>query len=219
MQRAKDVKRRARTGPYISISREAGAGATHVARLVGQRLGWDVLDKELLDFMTQRYKLPRDMLDIVDENRANWFHDMLGGFFDSRVVTQDSYVIHLERITYLAAMHGRVVFVGRGAHLFLPRDNGLAVRIIAQRKMRIEAIMRRANLSQEEAALMTDEVDAARAALCRRHFHQDITDPLGYDLVINASRWSPEAAADLIVDAFHRAQGEGRLTETHGKAG
>jgi cytidylate kinase len=157
------------------------------------------------------------MLDIVDEARANWFHDVLGSFFDSRVVSEDSYVIHLERITYLAAMHGRVVFVGRGAHLFLPRDNGLAVRIVAPKKMRIEEIVRRTNFPHQHAAQMMEELDAARAALCRRHFHQEIADPLGYDLVVNMAKWTPEAAADLIADAFLRGQRAGCIGSGQGK--
>ena len=132
MQHAKHVRtKKGDTGPYIAISRQAGSRGTEVAHIVGQQLGWDVLDKELLDFIAQRYKLPRDMLEIVDETRANWFHDVLGTFFDSRLVSQDSYVTHLERIMYLAALHGNVVFVGRGAQCVLPRSNGVAVRIIA----------------------------------------------------------------------------------------
>jgi cytidylate kinase len=176
---------------------------------VGQQLGWDVLDKHLLDFIAQRYKLPRDMLEIVDETRANWFHDVLGSFFDSRLVSQDSFLAHLERIIYLAALHGNVVFVGRAAQYILPRQSGLAVRIIAPKRQRIEDLMQRRNLGRAEATQLVDELDAGRAEFCRRHFHRNIQDPLEYDLVINTARLSIEAAAELIVDAFCRARRSG----------
>ncbi len=201
MQLAGDVRKPAQTGPYVSISRQAGAGGERIARAVGKELGWDVLDKELLDFMTQRYHMPRDMLDFVDEKEANWFYDVLGAFASSRIVSQDSYVVHLERIIYLAALHGNVVIVGRGAHCVLPRTSGLAVRIVAPKRQRVEEIMKRSNLSQQDATLHVDEIDKGRNALCRRHFHRDVENSLEYDLLINTARFSEETAAKLIVNA------------------
>lgn len=195
-------KKKTVTGPYIAVSREAGSGGTEIAMEVARRLGFDVLDKELLDFMANRYKLPRDMLDVVDETRANWFHDVLGGFFDSRLVSQDAYVAHLQRLVYLAALHGNVVFVGRAAHFILPRQSGLAVRIIAPKPQRVEYVLQRRNLQPETAARLVDDLDGARAEFCRRHFHRDVRDPMEYDLVINTGRVSVEAAAELIVEAF-----------------
>lgn len=210
MQHAKSVRTKKRdTGAYIAISRQAGSRGTEIAFLVGQQLGWDVLDKEVLDFISQRYKLPRDMLEIVDETRANWFHDVLGTFFDSRLVSQDSYVKHLERVLYLAALHGNVVFVGRGAQCVLPRNNGVAVRIIAPKKLRVEHLMQRRNLELKEAAKLADELDKSRAEFCQRHFHHNVDDPLEYDLIINTARLPTEAAAELIVDTLCRAQRSG----------
>lgn len=208
MQQAKEVKKPDDTGPFISISREAGAGGVSIARLVGKQLGWDVLDKELLDFINQRYGMPRDMLDVVDETRANWFHDVIGTFIDRRIVSHDSYVVHLERIIYLAALHGNVVFVGRGAQCVLPRNNGLAVRIVAPKRKRVDAMMERKSLTRPEATRFVDQLEKGRNEFCRRHFHHDVMDPLEYDLVLNTDRLSTEAAAELIVDAFCRARRE-----------
>ncbi len=205
MQHAKTTrKKKTVTGPYIAISREAGSRGTEIALEVARRLGWDVLDKELLDFMAERYKLPRDMLDVVDETRANWFHDVLGVFFDSRLVSQDAYTAHLHRIIYLAALHGNVVFVGRAAQYILPRQSGLAVRIIAPKQQRIEYLMLHRHLDLATATRLADDLDAARGEFCRRHFHRDVREPLEYDLVINTARLTVEAAAELIADTFAR---------------
>jgi cytidylate kinase len=214
MQVAGDVRKPAQTGPYISVSRQAGAGGEHIARVVGRKLGWDVLDKELLDLMTQRYHMPRDMLDFVDETEANWFYDVLGAFAGSRIVSQDSYVVHLERIIYLAALHGNVVIVGRGAHCVLPRTSGLAVRIVAPKRRRVEEMMERSRLTRDEATLRVDELDKGRNGFCRRHFHRDIEDPLEYDLLVNTARLSAEAAAELIVDAFRRTDRDRKASTT-----
>ena len=208
MQRAREVKKPTATGAYLTVSREAGSSGTELARLIGQRLGWDVLDKELLDFMTERYRMPHEMLEAVDETRANWVHDMLGSFFDARVVSHDNYVVHLERIVHLAALHGNVVFIGRGAQAFLPRSHGLAVRVIAPRKQRVDHIMQRHNLSHERAAALINEVDSARRQFCERHFHHDPASAEEYDLLINMGRMTLDEAADAVIAALRkRCQG------------
>ena len=205
MQVSREVKKPPmRTGPFIAISRESGAGGSIIARQVGQQLDWDVLDKEILDFLVQRYNLPRDMLEFVDETKASWIHDVLGSFFDSRVVSHENYVVHLERIMFLAALHGNVVFVGRGAHCILPRDNAIAVRIIAPMEYRIEQIMTRRNLDRVGAQQLIKEIDEGRDAFNRRYFHGGMQDPHLFDMVINVERIGPELAARQIVDTYRQ---------------
>ena len=59
--------------PYITLSREVGSRSAEVAQRLGLRLNFQVLDKELLEFMAEHYHLPRQMLEVVDETTANWF--------------------------------------------------------------------------------------------------------------------------------------------------
>ena len=44
----------------VCISREAGAGAGSIARLVGTRLGWKVYDHEVIEAIAQRMEMPTD---------------------------------------------------------------------------------------------------------------------------------------------------------------
>jgi len=53
-------------GPYVAISRETGAGGGEIARLVGEKLGWDFLDREIIDYMAEKYGTPRDLVEFVD---------------------------------------------------------------------------------------------------------------------------------------------------------
>lgn len=214
MRHSKDIRRPSKTGAYISISRQAGAGGLSIARVVGKLLNWDVLDKELLDFMADRYNLPRDMLQVVDETKHNWFFDVLGAFLDSRLVSHDKFVFHLERIMYLAALYGNVVFVGRGAQFALPRDNGLAVRIIKPRKLRVERFMELRGIGQAEAAALVDQLDKDRRDFCQRHFHHDLDNHEEYDVVINTARLSDETAAEVIVNTFRLALRDNVIRET-----
>jgi hypothetical protein len=55
-----------RTLHFVTISREAGVGGSEIAQNVGQRLGWKVFDKNLLDQIASRFHLPRPMLDVLN---------------------------------------------------------------------------------------------------------------------------------------------------------
>ncbi len=152
LEKSLDTGRRpARTGPYIAISREAGSGGLPIARLVAEQLGWDVLDKEILDFMAERFGVPRGMLEFVDETKANWVHDVLSSWFDTKVVSHEKFVVYLERLVFLASMYGHVVFVGRGAQYILPRTSGISVRLVAPLEWRIQRRMDRHDMSRNQA--------------------------------------------------------------------
>ena len=190
--------------PYIAISREAGAGGGEIGRLVAERLGCQCLDNELLRFMATRYGLPHGLLELVDETISTWLHDVLRLWLDRRAITQDEYVMHLGQLMLLAAREATTVLVGRGAQFLLPRERGLAVRIIAPREERIARTMERRGLDHAKAAEHVRAVDEGRVSFVRRQFHADVADPRLYDFVANLAYLDREAAADAIVAGFHR---------------
>jgi len=191
-------------GPYIAISREAGAGGSEIAEIVGHELGWEVLDKNLLDRVADECRVSRPMLDLVDETKANWAYDILGAWLDPQIVPHEKYVVHLSRVVMAAARRGSVVFVGRGAQFMLPRGCGMAVRIVAPEKYRIDRAMRLSKMDETAAGRFLAETDRGRHEFVERFFRRDIADPHWYDLVVNVERLGPAGAAECIVAAYRR---------------
>ena len=149
--------------PYIAISRESGVDAGEIAKLVGAKCGWKVLDRGFLDYMAEQYHWSRIALEYVDERTASWFHDTFGKWLDEKAVSQPEYVSRLGRIVLMAAQHESTVFVGRGAQFILPRDLGLSVRVIDLKQQRIERIVKRLELSPERPkSLSTRPTKAGR---------------------------------------------------------
>lgn len=196
--------------PYVAISRECGAGGSELAQRIGQRTGWKVLDRELLDNIAERFQLDRSMLDFLDEKSANWAHEIFGKWLDHHVVTQTEYVRRLGKVVLLAAQHGRSVFVGRGAQFLLPRESGLSVRLIASRKLRVHRIMDLENLSHDEAEAFMNAHDEGRAQFVRRYFLHDVADPQLYDLVINIEHIPISAGSELVLEECNRRFGESK---------
>jgi cytidylate kinase len=154
--------------------------------------------------MAKRYGQPEGLLKLVDETTSTWLHETLRLWLDRRAITQDEYVMHLGQLMLLAAREATALFIGRGAQFLLPRERGLAVRVIAPREARIERTMHRRDLDRDAAAAHVRETDEGRLFLVRRHFHVDAAAPRLYDLVVNLEYLDRDAAAAIIVAAFRR---------------
>jgi cytidylate kinase len=189
---------------YITVSREAGAGGGEIAAMVGRKLGWEVLDRNLLDQVADRFRLSKPMLELVDETDSNWAYDMVGAFLDPKIVPHEKYLAHLSRVIRVAARRGNVVIVGRGAQFLLPHDSGLAVRIVASMKYRVARIVQLLDYDEAQARRYLHEVDHGRKEFVEKFFHHDVTDPRLYDLVLYVDHLGPTMVTDLIVEAANR---------------
>jgi cytidylate kinase len=188
-------------GPYLVVSRETGSGSSAIARRVGEILGWDVLDEEIVDYLASEYGTPRSLVGFVDEKQVPWLEDLFASWIEGQRFTSTTYVHGLVQLLLLAAHHGNVVIVGRGAQFVLPHDRGLSVRILAPLDFRVEQVLLQRSLSVKEARRVVAESDRQREAFVKEHFHYRATDPHMYDLVINVEKLVQEDAADLIADA------------------
>ena len=204
IQRNLESREPQRSVQYIAISREAGAGGGEIGQRLGKQLGWEVFDKNLIDHVAQRCRLERWMLDLVDETESNWVYDVLGTWMDAKIVPHEKYFHKLRCIVLTLARRGSAVFVGRGAQFILPRDQVLAVRLIASLPYRIRQTMQREGLEEKEARQYVMELDAGRREFVARFLHRNITDPHLYDLLINTERCDTEAAVAEILAAVCR---------------
>jgi cytidylate kinase len=184
---------------FVTISREAGTCGSQIAQNVGQQLGWNVFDKNLLDQIASRFHLPRTMLELVDETPNNWAYDVLGTWMDRKLVPHDKYVAYLSRVVLAVARRGHAVFVGRGAQFLLPRQEILAVRLIASPRYRLRRIMERMKMDEAKARRYASEVDQGRQEFIKRFFHHDSADDHLYDLVINVEQFgTPGTVAEIL---------------------
>ncbi len=189
-------------GPYVTISRQSGSGGSSIARRLAEKLGWKVLDRELVEGLARELELDPHRLELMDETRTNWLRDTIYNLLDSRLVLQDSYVTLLGRVMALAAHKGQVIFVGRAGNLVLPREEGLRVRIIAPRPWRIRCVADRENLGETAASERVAALDAARSDFVRRHFKVDAEDPAAFDMVLDASALGEDGVVALITTAM-----------------
>ncbi|MBN2578766.1 MAG: cytidylate kinase-like family protein [Pirellulales bacterium] len=201
--RVEDAHRLApRQERYLTIAREAGAGGGAIAALAGERLGWEVLDKNLLDRIAEQCPCCRMMLDLVDETPGSWLFDVLGTWMDKKIVPHNTFVAQLARVLLASVKRRNVVVVGRGAQFILPREKVFAVRIVASEAARVRRLMELKALKETEARCVLREIDRGRRDFVQRFFHRDVADPHLYDLVLNSQRLGIEGAVETLFSAM-----------------
>jgi len=192
----------------IALSREAGTYGAAIAREVGNRLGWPVYDRELLQSIADDLGVHQTLLTSVDERHANWLSRCLEGFSDGGGVNQYAYVRRLVDTLLALGARGECVVVGRGATKVFPAATTVRVRIVAPLEHRIQAVRREHGISREEAEHRVEATDRERDAFVREHFEVDAKDPRNYDLVLNAARFSVGQCAELIIAALERLRAD-----------
>lgn len=201
-------------GPYLAISRETGAAGGEILRLVGQRLGWDVLDKEIVDTLAAVYGTVRQTVESMDEKRGNWIDESFSSWIQGQGFTSSAYVHRIPRLFLHAAHQGKVVIVGRGARYLLPRDSGLSIRVVAPLEYRIARVQLRKSVSEREASQLVQQSVTRREAFIQEHFHHRAADPHMYDLVVNVERLSTEDVADTICETLRRWMGKSDVRQS-----
>jgi cytidylate kinase len=208
-----DLKMSAPKAFTIALEREAGTNGTAVAREVGKKLGWPVYDHELLERIAQQMGLRTALLESVDERRQSWLTEAFEAFLSAPFrsdsepfVSADEYVQNLVKTVLALAAHGECVIVGRGAGYILPAKSTLRVRLVAPKGDRVAAVSRGFGIPAPEALHRTRTMDRDRIDFVKDHFLKDPTDPEQYDLLVNTSRFSVAASAELIMEALHHLQ-------------
>ncbi len=185
----------------ICISREAGAGAGAIARMVGKRLGWKVYDEELIEAIAHRMEVPLDEVRTLDELAPSVVQDWLLPLREEYYAPQEAYLDHLAKLIEAIGRAGESILVGRGANFLLPRETTLTVRIIAPLKVRAIRLAERMGVSVRTARRAARDLDRRRLHFDRTMHRANSNDPHNYDMVLDSHSLGLEIAAELIVHA------------------
>src|SRR5262249_6739569 len=185
----------------VAISREAGARGGTIGRRAGRKLGWQVYDQELLEYLAQDASACQGMVDALHAESAAWVETQLTRLWREQSATQDPSVLGLARVVLSLGAQGSVVLIGRGAGCILPPESTLHVRIVAPLDARIAYMGQWLRLTSEEAAERVRLRDERRSDFVATHFHRQPNDIYQYDLLLNSTLLGEEVCADLIARA------------------
>lgn len=198
----------------LCISRETGAGAGAIARVVGQRLGWKVFDHELLEAIAHRMELPIDDVRAFDELAPSVVQDWLLPLREEHYAPQEAYLDHLAKLIEAIGRAGESVLVGRGAGFMLPRETTLSIRIIAPLRIRAVRLAERMGVSVRTARRAARDLDRRRTQFDRTMHRMASGDPHNYDLVLDSFSLGLDIATEVIVRAVEAGRPGAELAGT-----
>ena len=196
----------------ITITREYGAGGGEVAGKLAERLGWEVLDRQLLHEAAEVQHMPDAELERLDEKAV----EMADRF---RLHPPHQQYIHgLTEAVRRAANRGNVILVGRGArHLLGDTPAALHLRLVAPKAWRAHRMATLEGWSEEQALARSTEVDRTRDRFTRYFFGVAANQPAQYDLIVNSSRLPLDEVAAVVAAAVQGHQPVSGETPSTGK--
>ena len=185
----------------ITIGREHGSGGHEIARALAEELGYTCYDKEIVDHAAESSHFSREVMDSFDEKRVSPYVVPVPNFVgmgESFRLNMQVAAAQFEAIRSLAEK-GNAIFVGRCADYVLRnRDDLLRVFIQAGEENRIREMMKRRDLSEDQAKKLIRQVDKDRSSYYRYYTDQDWGDRQYYDLCINSDKVGVEGAVQVI---------------------
>jgi cytidylate kinase len=201
--------------PFVTISRETGAGAGDLGRALVQRLNeapheppdWSLWDRELVEKVAADHHLSRQLLESLEETKRSWLEDLFYGISVESGHVDDfiAYKRVAETIRAMAEV-GHVVIVGRGA-VFITRKlpAGIHVRLVAPLAFRVDALARRENLSPRRAASEVQYRDSARHAFYARYWPGQSLHADSFTITLNGAQVTTEQAVECLVPLIRSA--------------
>ena len=203
----------------ITISRELGSGGRTIGHKLAEKLNFRYSDKELIRALQNKFNLTVSGIEKLKGQKKNWFNDFIQLVapapqadmlvdalspylkeFRADLTTDDIHEAEVEIIKAIAES-GPCVIAGRSAFFILKDCPGkVDVFITASREHRIERVMRKQELTREQAVEVIERVDKARDNYIKRYTGNSRYDARNYNLTINVDNLTEDEAADLILE-------------------
>jgi len=201
--------------PFVTISRQTGAGAADLAEKLAERLNasdktaraWMSWDRELVERVAADHHLSKDLVQNLGEPGQGWLTDFLAGLSSSSDTSlEESGVYHLvTKLIATIAAAGKAIIVGRGG-VFVTRGlpGGIHVRLVAPMEKRIEEIARRTKGTQSQAARYVHAADAARRAFYHRYWPKGSIEPETFTVTFNSAELTVEQMVDCLAEWINK---------------
>ena len=201
----------------ITINRELGSGGRTVGRLLAEKLGVPFYDKAVIKALQEKYNLTTAEIERLKGRKHGWWADFkrtlsIGQSANSSqyykvevgeepdlLTTDEMYKAEKEILKGIAEDESCVIAGRTAFHILKDQPNRLSILIQASMESRTERVMRKQNLSREEAEKAIERVDKMRENYVKKYTGTSRYDTRNYQLVITADGKTEEEIADIIM--------------------
>lgn len=200
----------------ITINREVGSGGRTVGRKLAEKLGVKYCDKTIVEELTKKFGLSIERIEEIKAQKKSWWNDITNYYntlvnsasmpMEAEVKLDNESLFETEkRVLQELAAHSSCVVAGRtGFMVFREWPNHLNIFIQASTEHRVKRIMRRQNVSEQEARDIITKLDAGRETYIQKYENTSRYDTRNYQLVISMDDLTEDDAVEVILEYVNR---------------
>ena len=189
----------------ITISREYGSGGRYIGKLVAEKLGIKLYDKEFVLKVAESTGLSAEYIE-NNEQKRNVLENLNNGYYSGLNNSDELFIKESELIKEVADKESCVI-VGRCAD-FILKDRKDVIKIFINSN--IENEIKRAiefyHLDKTKAEKEINRINKLRANHYKYYTEKEWKNPSNYDICINSDSIGVENAANLICEVISKKE-------------
>ncbi len=192
----------------IAVTRTCGSGATSISKLLAQRYGIDMYDRNLLQLASEESGINEALFAKADENvKKSILYKVSRKVYKGELIppesddftSNDNLFNYQAKVLKELANEESYICIGRAADYILKDyKNVIKVFIYAPFEKCVEKECARLGLSEKESIKHVKDTDKYRSDYYKYHTGKVWKDPYNYDLCLNTGELTYEQCADLI---------------------
>ena len=183
----------------ITLSREYGSGGRYIGKLIAQKLGIKLYDKEFIIKVAEETGLSEQYIK-ENEQKRNVLDVLNNGYYSDMNNSDELFVKESELIKEVSTKEPCVI-VGRCADQILKDNkNVLKVFIYSNMEDKINRAVKYYGMDKKKAEKEISRIDKLRGNHYKYYTGKEWKDFSNYDICINSDKLGVEKAADLIID-------------------
>lgn len=187
----------------ITISREYGSGGRYIGKLVAEKLGIQLYDKQFVEKLAEDTGLSEKYIEDNEQKRT--FLEILNNGYYSGLNNSDDLFIKESELIGEVANKESCVIVGRCADFILKdKENVLKIFIDSSLQDKINRATEYYNLDKNKAQKEIKRINKLRENHYKYYTEREWKDPSNYDICINSDSLGIENAANLICELVNK---------------
>ena len=180
----------------ITISREYGSGGRYIGKLVADKLGIKLYDKEFINKLSKETGLSEDYIESNEQKRES-----IDGLYYNGMSNADELFVKEAELIKKVANKESCVIIGRCAD-FVLKDKKNVIKVFVYNNMenKIKRAEKFYNIDKKKAEKEINKINKLRANHYKHYTDREWQNHENYDICINSDTLGVEKSADLICE-------------------
>lgn len=195
----KEINNKNTNNIIVTIAREYGSGGRYVGKLLAERLGAKLYDKDLIEIVSNKSGLSASY---VEKNEQNIHGNLLSSFntqYYNNLSNDDKLFIAESKAIEEIATKGACVIVGRCSNFILRnRNNVINVFLYSDDESKVKRAVKYYGVKEKSALNEINKINKSREKHYNYYTREDWRDLKNYDISINVDRYGVEKTAEIL---------------------